>query len=298
MNTSQAILRLIGLVLCWLSLVAEVAPATTVIFQAESAAGREAARHCHEIWQREGDGLASALAGETRDGIGQPDTVLCLILDAVDFHGRFGDRLPDWGVGVALPGGRLVALNYSRIPAVGRGLREVFLHEMVHALLFQASGEVWLPTWLHEGTAMYHSGEWRFADTVSLVLDGHLPDLARLQGRFPAAAVRADRAYRTSLLAVRRLRDRHGPEVVGAIAAESRRCGEFHMAFQTVTGESVEAFSREFAARMRLRFGWLVTLTRWPTLFVVLGLVLAVGGVRRLLVNRRRLAALDEDGPA
>ncbi len=46
---------------------------------------------------------------------------------------------------------------------------------------------------------------------------------------------------------------------------------------------------------MQLRYGWLVMLTRWPTLFVLLGAVLILGAVRKLVVGRRRLAAMDEE---
>jgi hypothetical protein len=47
---------------------------------------------------------------------------------------------------------------------------------------------------------------------------------------------------------------------------------------------------------MSLRFGWLVLVTRWPTLFVLLALVLAVAAIGRVARSRRRLAAMpDED---
>ncbi|MBE0565299.1 MAG: hypothetical protein IH621_05015, partial [Krumholzibacteria bacterium] len=204
---------------------------------------------------------------------------------------------PDWGVGLALPSGRAVAVDRERLPAVGRGLREVFLHEMVHALLFQAARGAWLPTWFHEGTAMQASGEWRFVDTVSLALAGRVPELGRLQARFPAPAAMADQAYRTSLLAVRRLEERHGPGAVARVLAETARLDDFDTGFLAATGEDPVAFAREFDAHMRLRFGWLVALTRWPTLFVLMGLVLAVGAVRKIALARRRLAAMDDGLP-
>jgi hypothetical protein len=252
-----------------------------------------AAERCRAVWSDEGAALAASLLPD--DVV--PDTVTCLVLASGRFESYFGRSVPDWGVGVALPGERVIALDYERMPAVGRGLREVFLHEMVHALLFMATGDTWLPTWFHEGCAMRWSGEWRFADTVSLAMDGRVPDLLRLQGRFPVAAHLADRAYRTSLLAVDWLEARHGPGAVVAVVAATRRTGDFDSGFQAATGETVAAFGEAFAARMRLRFGWLVMLTRWPTLFVLLALVLLVGAVRKTLLTRRRLAAMDDDEP-
>ncbi len=261
-----------------------------VVFQVETEAGQDAARRCHEIWIAEGPLLSDEIL--PRDS--RADTVTCLIVNTDSFQRHFADRLPDWGVGVALPSGRVIAVDYSRLPAVGRGLREVFLHEMVHALLFQGSGGAWLPTWLHEGTAMLYSGEWRFSDTVSLILDGRVPDLARLQGRFPIPHDRADRAYRTSLLAVSRLREGYGDEIIADLVRETNKCGNFSEAFSTVTGEGLDGFQREFAAAMKLKFGWVLFLTRWPGLFVLSAFIFAVGATRKIIITRRRMAAMED----
>ena len=173
-------------------------------------------------------------------------------------------------------------------------MREVFLHEMVHALLFQGSGGAWLPAWLHEGTAMLYSGEWRFSDTVSLILDGRVPDLDRLQGRFPVPHDRADRAYRTSLLAVNRLREKFGDRIIAELVQESRKTEDFSSAFYSVTKQDLGDFQREFANAMNLKFGWMVLLTRWPGLFALAALIFAFGATRKIILNRRRLAAMED----
>jgi hypothetical protein len=269
------------------------ARAPVVVFQVETEAGEAAARRCHEIWMTEGPRLTAELLPSDLQGA-TADTVTCLILNTSSFKRHFAGSLPDWGVGVALPSGRVIALDYSRLPAVGRGLREVFLHEMVHALLFQGCDGAWLPTWLHEGAAMLYSGEWKFSDTVSLILDGRVPDLERLQGRFPVPHDRADRAYRTSLLAVSRLREGFGEEIIADLVRETKNCGNFSEAFAIVTGEDLDDFQREFAAAMKLKFGWMLFLTRWPGLFVLAALILTVGATRKIIINRRRLAAMED----
>ncbi len=265
-----------------------------VRFEAESQAGWAVAEQCQAVWQAEGAGLAQRLLPASVVA----DTVVCLVLETASFQQHFGTRIPDWGVGVAVGTGRLVALDHTRLPAVGRGAREVFLHEMVHALLFQGADGQWLPTWLHEGAAMHYGGEWRFVDTVSLVMDGQVPDLSRLQSAFPGSADRADRAYRTSLLAVERLMKQHGSAVVGELVEATSRTGSFPLAFAEVTGETDGKFYADFAAAMRLRYGWLVMLTRWPGLFVLLALVLLIGGGRKMLLSRRRLAEMEDEEPA
>ena len=262
-----------------------------VLFHVENDAARAATDLCVAAWEDRGLEISSALvpAGTVTD------TIACLVMGTAAFRANFSGRLPDWGVGVALPPGRLIALDHSRLPAVGKGVKEVFLHEMVHALLFQACGEAWLPAWFHEGTAMLYSGEWKFRDTVSLALEGRVPRLDRLRGPFPSTAAGADRAYRTSLLAVSRLQNRHGQEVVLRLVEATARTEDFEVAFYEVTGQSPEEFSQDFDQAMNLRFGWLVMLTRWPGLFVLMGLVFAAGAVRKIIQTRRRLAAMEEE---
>ncbi len=267
-----------------------------VVFEADTPGGRQAAATCAAVWDTEGPRLAADLLG-TPPAAGRPDTVTCLVLNTDAFQSYFGNNLPDWGVGVALPTGRVIAVDYTRMSLVGRGLREVFLHEMVHALLFLGSKGALMPAWLHEGAAMQYSGEWRFSDTVSLVLDGRVPDLGRLQGRFPVSHANADRAYRTSLLAVNRLQKRHGQAVVAELAAATGRSGNFPAAFLEVTGEDLGTFYQDFAGAMQLRFGWLVMLVSWPSLFVLLALVLTLGAIRKIILNKRRLATMEDDFP-
>lgn len=273
----------------WLSPALSSALESVVIFQAESTAGWAVVEECHQIWQTEGPALVADLMGPEA----VPDSITCLVLDTQAFHRVFGGRIPEWGVGLALGSGRVVAIDYARLPAVGRGVREVFLHEMVHALLFQAAAGTPVPAWLHEGAAMRYGGEWRFIDTVSLVLEGHIPDLSRLRGSFPNSTQLAQRAYRTSLLAVDRLLAEHGEQVIPELIAATRRHKDFSVAFVQVTGITEAAFAAEFSSRMRLRYGWLVMVTRWPVMFVLLGMLLLIGGGRKLILARRRLAEME-----
>ena len=141
---------------------------------------------------------------------------------------------------------------------------------------------------------MLYSGEWRFSDTVSLILDGRVPDLERLQGRFPVPHDKADRAYRTSLLAVSRLREGFGDDIIAELVRETKKCGDFSEAFTIVTGEELEDFQQEFSAAMKLKFGWILFITRWPGLFVLAALILTIGATRKIIINRRRMAAIED----
>ncbi|HPF71675.1 MAG TPA: hypothetical protein PLQ13_13450 [Candidatus Krumholzibacteria bacterium] len=282
------------LVLVNLPLAASPAAVPVARFGWDGDASMAAARTCAEVWQAEGPALAAALvpAGAA------VDTVNVLVMGSAEFARLLGGAIPDWGVGITTPDGRVVAIDRERLPAVGRGLRTVFLHEMVHALMLQAAGGVPMPAWFLEGAAQAQSGEWRFVDTVALVFDGRVAPLASLEGPFPADPHRADRAYRVSLLAAEYLADRHGPDAVARVLAAAVERGSFAGGFQAATGEPVEVFAAAFDARMRLRLGWVAMVLSWPTLFVLLGVVLGAAAVRRRAQARRRLEAMPDDEPA
>jgi len=285
--TIHRLLLLTLFVLGLLSTVSLAQPA--VVFQVEEASGRPTAELCHELWQRKG----AALADDILPAGVVADTVHCYVLTSSRFNELFAGRLPDWGVGVAMPPGRLIALDFQRLQSHGPGPESVFLHEMAHALLFQGAGAARLPTWLHEGVAMRASGEWRVTDTVGVILEGHLPSLASLDGPFPRGSAAAQRAYRTSLLAVNWLEREHGPGAVQRVVLESRRAGDFDAGFHTAVGEVPDQFERRFADAMRLRFGWVLLIFRWPTLFVIMAVIFAAGAVRKIILGRRR--DLDDD---
>ncbi len=268
------------------------AAAPPVHFEVQGEVGRRVLSDCQRAWSDQCDDMAAALLPP---GV-EPRTVRCLLLDSDEFQRLFGRRIPDWGVGIALDGGEVVAVDCGRQVGVGPGLETVFLHEMTHALLFQAAGDADLPTWFHEGVAQRYSGQWRFVDTVSVIMNGTLPSLGRLRGAFPSPGPWAAQAYRTSLLAVDSLRRWHGEDIVVRLLSAARESGDFDEAFSSVTDETGDEFATRFARSMHMRFGWLVTMTRWPGLFAMLAVLFSIGAVVRIARNRRRLAAM-EDSP-
>ncbi len=204
-----------------------------VLFQVESETGRPAAQLCHELWQARGAEVTAALL----PGGASADTVVCLVLDSASFARHFASRLPDWGVGVALWPGRVIAIDHERAPAVRGGAREIFLHEMTHALLMQAARRRPLARLAARGR--------RHAPVRRVALAGHgergdrrTTAVARPPARpVPdAAEAAADQAYRASLLAVNLLEHDHGPGAVARIARAAADSGDFRAGFAAATG--------------------------------------------------------------
>ncbi len=213
------------------------------------------------------------------------------------FRERTSGRIADWGVGVATDA--WIAIDVDRVDAVGHTLRHVLLHELAHCLITQGTaGARDVPSWFHEGAAQYAAAEWQVRDAVSLVLEGQVPDLRTLEDRFPGPAAWADRAYRTSLLAAMRLAEWHGEDVMSELVTATRLRGSFEAAFPVVTGETTAGFAERFAHEVRMRYGWLFVITRWPTLFVIMALVFLLGAVIKRRRTLARMEAMpDEGGP-
>lgn len=224
----------------------------------------------------------------------QMQTVQCYLVTAETFHRELGHTLPDWGVGVALPDGKTIVIDCQTAPDVRRGLNEIFLHELVHVLLIQGALETRLPHWFHEGLAQKLSGEWRVKDTLSVILSGRVPSLYSLDKPFPANAVWADKAYRASLLAVNFLEQEYGRDIYGQLIAETASTKEFRKAFYNLTGDTLDEFAHRFRNKMQIKYGWLVMITSWPTMFVLMAIVFAAGAVRKIIQRRQMLAAMED----
>ncbi len=249
---------------------------------AESVAAR-----CRAALLRRGADLAEAILPADAD----PQAVVCLLLPTDLFQQRFAGRLPDWGIAVALPGGRVIAIDWQRQGAGGgpRGIEDVFLHELAHAMLEQGLAGVAAPRWFHEGVAVNQSGEWRLVDGVALLFEGRPPRLASLTSRFPAGDAGARQAYRASALAVRALRQRHGEDIVPRLLSAATLTHDFDAAFKEVTGEATAGFTTRFDRGLSSPWAWAVRVVSWPALWVLLALLVAGAFFARRAHNRRRL---------
>jgi len=98
----------------------------------------------------------------------QPTTAVQIYLasDPKEFRLLTLGRIPEWGMGAAVPHrGRIVLISPRHFP--GRSdLRQVLVHELSHVVLGQALGDAWAPRWLDEGLAMFISHEWKFGQSV------------------------------------------------------------------------------------------------------------------------------------
>jgi hypothetical protein len=146
-----------------------------------------------------------------------------------------------------------------------------------------------LPRWFHEGVAVTVERGWGARDEIRLLLAAlDRPSLADLRRLF-ASDTHPDtsQAYLLAAALVDDVRERHGSESPGAIAAAVASGLPFETAFFTVTGERTEAVAtRAWAGHLRLTR--LLPIVTGPS--AVWSLILAVAMLAFVFTIRRRRA--------
>lgn len=233
-------------------------------------------------------------------GVGQtqPRPVRIFLLGAERFRRLARRTVPEWGVGYAgWPDGPIV-LDIDRLTSDRKNLGELLRHELSHVYLGQRIAHAAPPRWFIEGIAQLQAGEWRVADSWSLVragATGALPELGDPDA-FRRGSGEARLIYLASLLAVtqleERLSDQGGLVALLDRAATVRR---FDQAFADMTGERVDAFAASVGAGLRVRYGWLAMLSDPPSLFGVMTVLFLLGAFLRTRRARRRLREMEAE---
>jgi hypothetical protein len=165
--------------------------------------------------------------------------------------------------------------------------------------LGQRVGNSGVPRWFIEGVAQAQAGEWRFADTFSLMRSsafGRLPSLQRIAGQFPAGSGGAGQAYALSLAAVSALDEELRAQggwvaLVDAVAQGDR----FDRAFLTLTGSTVQSWALEFDRSMSARYRWIGVFAQLGSVFGLMTLLFLIGLGRTRWRNRRRLREMEAE---
>lgn len=208
--------------------------------------------------------------------------------------------IPPWIVGLAagerdivIFPGRVLSYPYDSLESVVR-------HEITHLALTRAAGGAPLPRWFHEGVATSVDNGWNTGAQLRLLLAMLArPDIAQLTRLFTSPAQsETTQAYLLSAVLVDDLRQRHGPDVSGAIAARVASGVAFDRAFALETGISPDLAAARAWAGYRRWTAWAPAVTSpsaaWM-LIVALAVIAFVVQRRRRAVRRRRWD--EDDGP-
>ncbi len=198
-------------------------------------------------------------------------------------------------LGYAMPSRRRVVLNLSGITERGLDPIGVLRHELAH-LVMGSQLRVVRPLWFEEGVAQYIEGvalnELReAAGSPSLATFGSLEDLSNALRE----ETRSGPAYAESREVIRLIVARHGEqEFIALMNALERGDGPFEAAFETSTGETLQAFEAAWLEDQEGRAG-----SRFARFFggmfwwVVLGLTGLLLPLVWLLRKRRGKSQVD-----
>jgi hypothetical protein len=232
-----------------------------------------------------------------RVGLALPDDVRVTLVPDDDPRAR---PVPQWVVGLA-SGPRDVVIFPERVPPYPYdSIESVFRHEVAHLALAAGAGGAPLPRWFHEGVAMSIDRGWDTSGQLRLLLEMIRNPRTERLGHLFASNTRPESAlaYGLSAALVADLQRRHGPAVVGALAAQVAAGVPFARGFEVETGETPDgAASRAWAAYRRWT-SWVPALTSGTATWALI-LIVAAGAYVRVLRRRirRRRAWEEEENP-
>lgn len=208
------------------------------------------------------------------------------------FRRATGARVPEWGVGVAIPGEDLVALRaYARTRGTYADLPSVLRHELAHIALHRhlstPSRSARIPRWFNEGYAMWAAGD--FNTEAAWILrvafaNGSAPPLDSLELAWPDHEVDARIAYLLAASIVQYLVNESGTHGLERFLQNWRELKRFDAALARTYGLSLDQLETHWKRDVRRRYGWLAVVAQ-STVFVTLA---AVGVLALYFVRRRR----------
>ena len=225
-----------------------------------------------------------------------PVDVISIIIthDDEQFKIMTSGTLPDWSAAAALPGNRIVI---SPLAGKKYALERIIAHEIVHCVINDAAGDIFVPRWFHEGCAEVLSGRWGIRGRLYMtwkVSRGNLLTFGDIQRIFSAETLDATLAYDQSMIAVRRLMNIHGKTVLREIIDGVKSGLDFPVAFINATGVRPGEFERKYISHLRKNYGRRSLITLIPgTWTIIMMLAIIVYGVKKYR-NKRLLKQWEE----
>ncbi|MBD3240199.1 MAG: hypothetical protein GF331_06400 [Chitinivibrionales bacterium] len=223
---------------------------------------------------------------------------LTIIYYSVDKAPALSARLPEWGGGGTL-GPDSIIIPVDKPLLVHRNIRQVTVHEMVHAILERVSPGVSLPRWFHEGCAMTLAGELSFEETLVLaraVIAGKLLGFEAIDSVNVFDQAKARLAYSQSHAAFVFLLDAFGMESVPKILTVARQTGSFAAGMHQVLGIAPEEFERLAMQHIRKRYGLATVLGDFYLVWLLIIALAVAAFVAVRLRNRSKARAMETAG--
>ncbi len=207
-------------------------------------------------------------------------------------------RMPDWGIAVALPERKLIALKAPDKFNLNRSLEELLAHEYSHLAIAHRVGFHRVPRWLNEGMAMYTSMEWSWSDNLAMsraAVFGQLLNLIDIEKVNQFSAGKAQLSYAESYLAVDHFIKEFGLKSLNIFLDQIAAGETVNNSFITATGYTYQEFDDEFKANLMKRYN-IVSLFMDTILFwLFLAVLVIVGGFMKFKKRREYFKRWEEE---
>lgn len=194
------------------------------------------------------------------DYIPSEKTIIHICATRQCFREKTRGAIPDWGAGVAYPHQRIIVLKSPKIAS-----RQIFsyqqtvLHEYTHVVLGQVLKDARVPTWFHEGMAMYQAGQFHFDDRASVMwasISGELLPLSSLDSGFPYQESQARLAYLQSLTAIEFMMDSWGEKGIIKLIETIKETDNFDLAIKLAWGINRKRFDDQWRSFVTRKYNW------------------------------------------
>lgn len=205
------------------------------------------------------------------------------------FDSLMAGRIPEWGIGAAIPSSNTIVLK----PA--GNVRRTLRHELAHLALHDLVARV--PLWFDEGYASRSAGEWSRLGALRVnwaLMTGTVPTFGQVNRDIRSGAAHAETAYALATAAVVFLERLGGEPGLGKFLENLSETGDFDRALRTTHNVSFGQFEVLWQRDLRKRYGWVLFFSSLTVFWTILAVVLlSLWGWRRRRDKARR-AALDQ----
>lgn len=225
--------------------------------------------------------------------LGQPlDTTVTVYIASSEseFSSQARVELPDWGAGVAIQNQAKIIIKSPRAMPVGRSFRELLGHELTHIMLDRAAGGRWVPRWLHEGLAMYISGEWHLGQDILVARaawTGNLIQLHALENLNHFRGPKASLAYTESYLAVSRLLAKSDPYMLHDLLEMYRQSNDFYGSWKRMTGQDYTVWIANWFNGVSRQYHFFIFLWDSEMFWIIVALIFILLFVAKKIQNKR-----------
>jgi hypothetical protein len=206
-------------------------------------------------------------------------------------------QLPEWSEAVSIQGKNVIILKSPLWSKSRRIFRATVLHEMVHILIAQKLNNHPVPTWLHEGLAVYFSGEAELASSAmvgkALTTNSLIP-LNQIDYVLTFQKDKALLAYQQSFLVIQFIIDNYGFPAIPQFLEGFQNQNSLDEIFQKVTQLNFVEFEAQWRQFIQKERRWDFILDIDNLLWTLIGVLFIVVVIALYIRNRKRIKEWEQ----